>query len=84
MTFFTQEKGTLLPEKGHLANLGAGGWGLATLPPPGSYDLKFFNIELFIVYRVRTKLESSGGNLGGRAAATPPSRKSDEFSEMWT
>ena len=32
MTFFTQEKGTLLPEKGHLANLGAGG-GLAPLRP---------------------------------------------------
>jgi hypothetical protein len=31
MTFFTQEKGTLLPEKGHLAKLG-GAW-----PPPGSY-----------------------------------------------
>ena len=27
MTFFTQEKGTLLPEKGHLAKLGGG------LPP---------------------------------------------------
>jgi hypothetical protein len=25
MTFFTQEKGTLLPEKGHLAKLGGGG-----------------------------------------------------------
>jgi hypothetical protein len=31
-TFFTQEKGTLLPEKGHLAKLG-GAWP----PPPGSY-----------------------------------------------
>ena len=40
--------------------------------------------SVFIVYRVRTKLESSGGNLGGRAAANPPSRKSDEFSEILT
>ena len=30
MTFFTQEKGTLLPEKGHLAKLGGG---LPPLPP---------------------------------------------------
>jgi hypothetical protein len=30
MTFFTQEKGTLLPEKGHLAKLGGPA-------PPGSY-----------------------------------------------
>ena len=30
MTFFTQEKGTLLPEKGHLAKLGGP-------VPPGSY-----------------------------------------------
>ena len=81
MTFFTQEKGTLLPEKGHLANLGGG---LAPLPPPVPTPLKLFNIELFIVYRVRTKLENSGGNLGGRAAATLPSRKSDEFSEILT
>ena len=29
MTFFTQENGTLLPEKGHLAKPGGGG-----LPPP--------------------------------------------------
>ena len=83
MTFFTQEKGTLLPEKGHLANLGAGGR-LGSPAPPFPTPLKLFNIELFIVYRVRTKLESSGGNLGGRAAATPPSRKSDEFSEILT
>ena len=34
MTFFTLEKGTLLPEKGHFANLGGGGGGC---PPPGSY-----------------------------------------------
>jgi hypothetical protein len=81
MTFFTQEKGTLLPEKGHLANLGAG---LGSPAPPVPTPLKLFNIELFIVYRVRTKLESSGGNLGWRAAATPPSRKSDEFSEILT
>ena len=81
MTFFTQEKGTLLPEKGHLANLGAG---LGSPCTPGSYAPEMFNIELFIVYRVRTKLESSGGNLGGRAAANPPSRKSDEFSEILT
>jgi hypothetical protein len=33
MTFFTQEKGTLLPEKGHLAKLG----GLAPPGTPGSY-----------------------------------------------
>jgi hypothetical protein len=33
MTFFTQEKGTLLPEKGHLAKLGS----LAPPAPPGSY-----------------------------------------------
>jgi hypothetical protein len=32
MTFFTQEKGTLLPEKGTWQNLG----GLAPMPP-GSY-----------------------------------------------
>ena len=83
MTFFTQEKGTLLPEKGHLANLGAGG-GLGSPAPPVPTPLKLFNIELFIVYRVRTKLESSGGNLGGLAAANPPSRKSDEFSEILT
>ena len=32
MIFFTQEKGTLLPEKGHLAKLGG-----PAPPPPGSY-----------------------------------------------
>ena len=47
MTFFTQEKGTLLPEKGHLANLGAGG-GLGNPAPPVPTPLKLFNIELFI------------------------------------
>jgi hypothetical protein len=35
MTFFTQEKATLLPEKGYLAKLG----GLAPPAPPGSYAL---------------------------------------------
>ena len=40
MTFFTQEKGTLLREKGHLAKLA---------PPPGSYapDLNYGKIWVF-------------------------------------
>jgi hypothetical protein len=38
MTFFTQEKGTLLPEKGHLAKLGL---------PPGSYAPDGYKVSLF-------------------------------------
>jgi hypothetical protein len=45
MTFFTQEKGTLLPEKGHLAKLGWGG--LTPRGPPGSYAPEYTNLFAF-------------------------------------
>ena len=43
MTFFTQEKGTLLPEKGHLAKLG-GAW--PPLAPPVPTPLVRGNITI--------------------------------------
>jgi hypothetical protein len=51
MTFFTQEKGTLLPEKGHLAKLGGGG-----SYAPGEYLIIF----RFNTIGLRKKLPRAG------------------------
>ena len=39
-TFFTQEKGNLLPEKGHLPKLGGGGGLAPPVPTPLKSDIK--------------------------------------------
>jgi hypothetical protein len=57
MTFFTQEKGSLLPEKRHLAKLG----GLAPpAPPPGSYAPD--NIVLMRNDHILVKIKIAGRN----------------------
>jgi hypothetical protein len=57
MTFFTQEKGTLLPEKGQLAKLGG-------LPPsPGSYAPGVYPAEGMALFNINNDYESLVSNV---------------------